>query len=129
MGLKLHNLLVPVEAGQLAAMMAFYRDGLEMTLRAEGPGWAWLETGPVKLMLHTVSEERSEFRRTGHGFCLEFITLNLDEACAKAEAAGGTRISAWRDGALTYAGVADPAGNMIELFEAPPGAFPPAAYP
>jgi YD repeat-containing protein len=101
------------------AAVAFYRDLLGLTPIKQDPGVARLQTGDGTgwLSIHGLTD--NERPPWNDGVMLHFETSELEDVCARLEAAGVTfrqkpRVMPW---GWRHAYVYDPAGHVVSLYD------------
>jgi len=103
--------MVPVQ--DMDRALAFYRDGLGLTLRFSSPNWSELAWRDATIALHLggVAAEREGW--------LGFEVDDLDAAVAEIEAAGGRRETERVEGGVRLISFTDSEGNSLTLGQQP----------
>ncbi len=116
---------VYIEVDDLPRALAFYLDGLGLRERRRLTE-RWVELSGAQVPVHLLARPAPEkdFSRHWTPVHLDFAVDDLDAAVERALAAGGT-LEHRKDqpGLWRLAGLADPAGNGVDLIELVPGAY------
>ena len=99
--------MLPVR--EMDRAVAFYRDGVGLTVEFYSPFWTELRWREATIALHAggTGDERDSW--------LGFHVTDLDAALAEVEAAGGRRGSERSEGGARLVAVVDPEGNAFTL--------------
>ena len=114
MAAEVQNIVIPARNFQEAVY--FYRDLLGFSILAEGDKFCFLDAGGVNITIHPIQQD-SEFVPSGHGFYLEVLVPQLEEYEARLKSASMVIRKHWQDHQRRYILVADPDGNLIEIYE------------
>jgi lactoylglutathione lyase len=114
MGARLQNVVVPSRRFELS--VAFYRDAIGFEVAVEGDGFCFLRAGNVNIAVHPV-DDTGDFAPTGHGLYLDFAVDDLASTRQRLESSGVAIRREWQDGNGAFLLVADPDGNLLEIFE------------
>jgi predicted enzyme related to lactoylglutathione lyase len=103
--------MVPVQ--DMDRALAFYRDGLGLTLGFSSPGWTELAWRDATIALHLggTAAEREGW--------LGFEVDDLDAAVAEIEAAGGRRGTERVEGGVRLITLTDTEGNTLTIGQQP----------
>lgn len=108
------NAVIP--SRQFEETVAFYRDILGFPVYNEGPGFCFLNGGGAYIAVHKVPPD-SWAIPTGHGIYLDVKVSNLEEAKGRLSKAGIGLLKEWEDRNGRFILVADPDGNLVEIYE------------
>lgn len=115
MQIRLQNVVLPSHRFDQAK--DFYRDVLGLEVHAEGPGFCFLRAGTANIVIHEVRPE-TEFAPTGRGIYLDLLVDDLTTTISSVEAASVAILKEWRDHNGDFILVADPDGNLLEIYQA-----------
>lgn len=114
MAAEVQNIVVP--ARNLQESVYFYRDLLDFAILAESDEFCFLAAGGVNIAIHPVRQE-GEFVPRGNGLYLEVLVPQLEGYEARLKSAGIVIRKRWQDDQRSYILVANPDGNLIEIYE------------
>lgn len=111
---RLQNVVLP--SGRFDEAVAFYRNTLGLELLTEGLGFCFLRAGHTNISIHQV-DPNSEFVPTGRGIYLDLVVDNLASARSALQAGSVSVLKEWRDHNGDFLLVADPDGNLLEIYQ------------
>jgi lactoylglutathione lyase len=114
MGARLQNVVVPTRRFELS--VAFYRDAIGLEVAVEGDGFCFLRAGNVNIAVHPAGDG-GDFAPTGHGLYLDLAVDDLSSTRRRLESSGVAIRREWQDDNGTFLLVADPDGNLLEIYE------------
>lgn len=114
MAAEVQNIVVPTRNFQESVY--FYRDLLDLSVLAESDKFCFLDAGGVNIAIHPV-EQDSEFVPSGKGIYLDVLVPQMEDYEDRLKSAGITVRKRWQDDQRRYILVADPDGNLIEIYE------------
>lgn len=115
MQLRLQNVVLP--SRRFNEAQAFYRSVLGLEVHAEGPGFCFFRAGNVYIAIHKVDSD-SDFAPTGRGIYLDLLVDDLATARSALEAGSLAILKEWSDHNGDFLLVADPDGNLLEIYQA-----------
>ncbi|WP_423378160.1 VOC family protein [Burkholderia sp. LMG 32019] len=122
------NILIPVEFGMYMHVVDFYQTAVRLTahstgMSAKGNPWHSFQASGVTLTVHTGRDGKfpyPEFRPTGHGIALAIEVQGVGNEKERLQSLGVAVLNEWDYGDGTVAiSIADPAGNVIEIWGSP----------
>lgn len=114
MAAELQNIVLP--ARNLQEAVYFYRDLLGFPTLVERDEFCILDAGGVNITIHPI-RQGSEFVPSGHGLYLDVLVGKLEDFEARLKTAGIIIRKHWKDDQRRYILVADPDGNLVEIYE------------
>ena len=115
--MKVQNIVIP--ATDFGATVTFYRNVLGLTVLQESDAFCFLQAGGVNIAIHPVSSG-SPFVPTGHGMYLDLAVGDLAQVRDRLARASAPIVREWVEGNTAFLAVADPSGNLLELYEGVP---------
>jgi catechol 2,3-dioxygenase-like lactoylglutathione lyase family enzyme len=115
MRLRLQNAVLP--SSHFEETVAFYRNTLGLEVLQEGPGFCFFRAGSANIAVHQ-AEGESDFAPTGRGIYLDLLVDDLAAARSALEEAAVPIRKEWRDHNGEFLLVADPEGNLLEVYRA-----------
>ena len=115
--MRVQNIVIP--ATDFGSTVTFYRDVLGLPVLQESAAFCFLRAGGVNIAVHPVSPG-SLFAPTGHGIYLDLAVGDLAQVRDRLARASVPVVREWMDGATGFLAVADPNGNLLELYEGSP---------
>jgi catechol 2,3-dioxygenase-like lactoylglutathione lyase family enzyme len=115
MPIRLQNVVLP--SPRFEEAKAFYQHVLGLDVHAEGPGFCFLRAGGTNIAIHQV-DAYSDFLPTGRGIYLDLLVDDLTVTRSSLEAESVPILKEWRDHNGDFLLVADPDGNLLEIYQA-----------
>jgi catechol-2,3-dioxygenase len=112
---QIKNVVLP--ARRYDETLAFYRDVIGLDVFSEGRRFCFLRAGGVHMAIHAVDDE-SAVSPTGRGIYLDLLVDDLAAARNGFSEAGVLIQREWTDHNGDFVLVADPEGNLLEVFQA-----------
>lgn len=111
---RLQNVVLP--SSRFDEARAFYRNILGLELHSEGSGFCFLRAGGANIAIHKV-DANSDFAPTGRGIYLDLLVDDLTAARSELQAGSVSILKEWRDHNGDFLLVADPDGNLLEIYQ------------
>ncbi len=111
--LTLQNVVIPTN--DFEGTVTLYRDILGLPVIASSGDYCFLRAGSVNLAIHVAND--AAFAPTGHGLYLDMVTESLPDVRDRVIQARIPIIREWTDGGTPFLLIADPNGNLLEIYE------------